>query len=391
MKTTNNPLPIIVFVFIFFSVFYAKAEKIEVDGIYYTLENDGTATVTYRGEEEDGWMYFTADELYMGDVEIPAEIKYADNVYQVNAIGNDAFAGSKFLSSLSIPHTLSTIGSGVFSLCNGLKSIQVDDQNPTFISYDGILYKRNPLTIFFVPKNISGDISLLDSIHEIPSGAFQNCSNLTTLSLPNEVVTISDGAFNGCENLQEIFIGDKLESIGEYAFSKCLNLSILSLPESVKTIKAAAFADCENLVYVLLHEGLESIGKMAFYNCPGLMGIQLPSTLTTIGEQAFKECVSLDIVKNDSKLPIEIGSTDYGYVAYYASQIINDSESSLQENINYNRISVFKEDKHWLITNAKGKWICIYTIKGEYLGCHFCRNEIEEIEVRASRIVVVEK
>lgn len=378
----------ITFVTALFSSISLFAEKIEVDGIYYNLNDDGTAEVTYRGDDEDGWMYFSADYLYVGDVDIPSQFEYSGATYQVTKIGNDAFAGSKYMTSLMLPSTLSTIGTGIFTLCNNLEWISVDDMNPNFVSQDGILYTRNPLSIFFVPRNISGDISILDDIKEIPSGAFQNCVNLTSIALPEEVTTIADGAFNNCTNLQDIFMNDKLETIGEYAFSKCNNLMVVNFPESLKTIKGAAFADCANLTYVLIHEGLQSIGKMAFYNCPNIVGIQLPSTLTTIGENAFKECLSLDIVMNDSKLPIEVGSTDYGYVGYYASQVVVNPGTSVCDNVSDKSIAISRANNCWVISNASGKWITIYNVNGQNLGRIYCDSNREEIEVKEGRIVV---
>lgn len=374
---------------LFLSASSVGAEKVEIAGIYYHLNDDGTAEVTYRGEEEDGWMYYPADELYVGDLTVPGEVEYEGKTYVVKALGDDAFAGSKYLSAIYLPSSIAAIGSGVFTLCNGLEYISVDDMNPTFISQDGVLYKRNPLSIFFVPRNITGDIALLDDVREIPSAAFQNCVNLTTITLPEEVISIADGAFNNCKNLQEIFMGDKLESIGEYAFSKCSSLTIVNFPTSVKSIKAAAFADCENLSYALFHEGVESIGKMAFYNCGHLKGVQLPSTLRSIGESAFKECVSLDVVKNDSPLPIQLGSTDYGYVAYYATQIIPDPQGTGCGNIISSSPSFYREGDNWVILNASGKWVSIYTLTGQQICRHFCQNEKEEIPVESPRIIVV--
>lgn len=374
---------------LFLSASSVGAEKVEIAGIYYHLNDDGTAEVTYRGEEEDGWMYYPADELYVGDLTVPGEVEYEGKTYVVKALGDDAFAGSKYLSAIYLPSSIAAIGSGVFTLCNGLEYISVDDMNPTFISQDGVLYKRNPLSIFFVPRNITGDIALLDAVREIPSATFQNCVNLTTITLPEEVTTIADGAFNNCKNLQEIFMGDKLESIGEYAFSKCSSLTIVNFPTSVKSIKAAAFADCTNLTYVLFHEGLENIGKMAFYNCGNIVGVQLPSTLTTIGEQAFKECVNLDVVKNDSPLPIQLGSTDYGYVAYYATQIIPDPQDTKCEEIRTASPSCYRDGENWVILNASGKWVSIYTLTGQQLCRHFCQNEKEEIPLESPRIIVV--
>lgn len=305
--------------------FIANATKIEIEGIYYNL-NGTSAEVTYRGDEEDGWMYFQADELYTGDIVIPDSVLYEGAYYQVTSIGNDAFAGSRQMTSLSLPSSISDMGSGLFSLCTSLSSISVDEDNPIFFSSNGILYKRNPTSLYFAPRNLQGDITLDSTLTTIPSSAFQNCTGITSVTLPDNITEIADGAFTGCTGLTEIFFNSKLTTIGEYAFSKCTSLSIVNLPTIVKNIKSCAFMDCTGLYYVLLHEGLESIGKMAFYNCQNIMGIQLPSTLKSISEQAFQYCYNLSSIKNDSPLSIELGSTDYGYVAYYATEIIDDTD-----------------------------------------------------------------
>ena len=304
--------------------FIVNATKIEIEGIYYNL-NGTSAEVTYRGDEEDGWMYFQADELYTGDIVIPDSVLYEGAYYQVTSIGNDAFAGSRQMTSLSLPSSISDMSSGLFSLCTSLSSISVDEDNPIFFSSNGILYKRNPTSLYFAPRNLQGDITLDSTLTTIPSSAFQNCTGITSVTLPDNITEIADGAFTGCTGLTEIFFNSKLTTIGEYAFCKCTSLSIVNLPTSVKNIKSCAFMDCTGLYYVLLHEGLESIGKMAFYNCQNIMGIQLPSTLKSISEQAFQYCYNLSSIKNDSPLSIELGSTDYGYVAYYATEIINDT------------------------------------------------------------------
>lgn len=310
------------FIIVMLSSLFVNAQKIQVDGIFYNLTGTSTVEVTFRGDDEDGWMYYSESELYTGDVIIPSSITYNEKSYSVTSIGDDAFAGSKQMTTLSISSSIQVIGKGAFTLCNNLRSISVENGSGVFSSQDGILYEKNPTRIYFVPKSIQGDILLNESITEIPSSAFQNCTKITTITFPENVVSVGDGAFNGCSKLEEVFFNDKLKTIGVQAFSQCSAISIISLPESVVTIGASAFVNCSNLFYVLFKEGLETIGEMAFYNCGNMMAIQLPSTLKSIGEKAFYECTNLISIKNDSDFKLEKGSTDFGYVAYYATEII---------------------------------------------------------------------
>lgn len=296
----------------------------EVDGIYYSFNEElGEAVVTYRGaEEEDGWMYFSASELYVDDVVIPAEVTYNGKSYSVTGIGTNAFAGSKYLTSLSLPSTITYFGEDVFPLCQSLHTILVDENNPHYFVYSGVLYSRNPDAIFYVPRALSGMVEVLDGVKEIPSTAFNLCSFVEQVVIPNSVQTIKDGAFFRCTSLTDVTIGSGVTSIMRDAFSDCTSLEVIKIPSNVKTIGGSAFSGCTNLFYLILNEGLETIESYAFYGCSSIFSVLLPSSLKSIGEKAFYDCVSLSSVLNESPLEIELGSESNGYVAYYANEIL---------------------------------------------------------------------
>lgn len=365
----------------------AGAVKFEADGVYYNLTTGNSVEVTFRGDEEDGWMYYSDDELYVGDVVIPDSVTYNGATYAVTAVGNDAFAGSKLMASLVLPATVSKIGSGAFSLCNGLSSIVVDEDNASFFSLNSILYQY-PNTIFFVPRNIQGDVELYADVTAIPSAAFQNCAGITSITLPDGVKTIADGAFNACTGLNDIFFNDGVVSIGEHAFSKCANLSVVNIPSSVQKIGAAAFTNCDNLIYLILNEGLISIGKMAFYSCPNVVGVALPSTLTSIGDQAFDLCYSLDVVMNNSSLDVKVGDRGNGCVAYYASEVIGNSTaaglSDAAGNVTYCQLGGVLQ-----IANAEGRAFKVYAYNGQLLYAGVVGSRLEELYVGPQRVFVV--
>lgn len=320
---------------IFLLFMYSATAEILVDNVYYNITSANTVEVTCRGYGDngtDGWMYFTAGELYKGNVRIPSTITHNNLKYSVTAIGNDAFAGSKLLNTLILPSSVLAIGSGAFSLCNSLSSIQVEENNIVFFSENGILYKKNPVSLFFVPRNVQGDLEMNSEITTIPSSAFQYCSGITSVTIPDNVTTIADGAFNSCTTLTEINFSNtgKLTTIGVQAFGKCSELMLVNIPASVKTIEASAFVNCNNLTYLLLNEGLQTIGKMAFYGCESISFVELPSTLLSIGDKAFDLCENLATVKNKTNFVLELKSETYGCVAKYATQIIKDDEVDLE-------------------------------------------------------------
>ena len=82
------------------------------------------------------------------------------------------------------------------------------------------------------------------------------------------------------------------------------------------------FRACRNLTSVTIPNSVTSIGGGAFNSCSGLTSIEIPYSVTDIAENAFYGCSNLKTVYNSSSLTFTKGSTDYGYVAYYADEII---------------------------------------------------------------------
>lgn len=389
MKTTKFIFNTLVMSFAISSFSTAFAEKIEIDGIAYEIKSDGTAAISYKGNDEDAWIWTDAMDLYTGDLIIPSEIEYSGKVYTVTELGNGVFAGCKYLTSLFIPSTITKTGTDLFSGCNSLEAFYVDDENPEFFSYEGVMYRKNPTKIFYVPRNICDNVTLHEELTEIKTSAFQSNSNLTTITIPSNVTKICDGAFFGCKSLEEVNFNNSLESIELKAFSECSNLAMLYFPESVKRIGDNAFSGCKNLSMVIFKDGLESIGQYAFYNCPNISAVHLTKNLKTIGNNAFKECVNLKTIKNDSNLPIVLGSTSYGYVAYYATEILKDEQSSIGTMESSKEMSYYKNGDKWFVTNASGKWISIYSMNGQIIGQHFCATDAEEIPFEGKSLIIV--
>ncbi len=355
-------------------VFQALSVPVSINDVYYNLnETDKTASVTCRykyGDPTTDWMYFTSDSLYKGDVVIPSEVVSDGVTYTVNEIGTNAFAGSKLMTSLSLPATVTTIGSGTFSLCNSLASISVDAENDVYLSDNGIMYTKSPISIFFVPRALSGIVTLLDGLTEISSSAFQGCSFVTSVTIPNSVTKICDGAFDKCTSLTEVVVGTGLEAIERNAFSNCSQLVVADFSATkLKSIGHSAFDGCSSLVYAMLGDFLETIGNYAFYG-NALVGILLPSTLKSIGTKAFYDCVSLSTVVNYSVLNVQAGSEDNGYVAYYATEVSGNElvEDSEKPFVVYGRDGI-------ILYNVKNRRIQVFDLHGRFLYNQVCNDE----------------
>jgi len=114
-------------------------------------------------------------------------------------------------------------------------------------------------------------------------------TNLTSIKLPATAILIGEEAFCNCKSLEQVVIGDLVQSIGIRAFGQTA-LQQIDIPASVESLGNYCFSNCSSLQSVQLHDGLLSIGKMAFYFCTNLTDITLSETLTTIGDQAFFDC-----------------------------------------------------------------------------------------------------
>lgn len=106
-------------------------------------------------------------------------------------------------------------------------------------------------------------------------------------------MTIDGYAFEGCSRLSSIELPESLVSIGKYALSSCARLEEVRLPEGVSAVPDGLFNQCMSLKTVEMSDNVISIGDLAFSYCEGLGSIQLPSELETIGKRAFMRCNKL--------------------------------------------------------------------------------------------------
>lgn len=175
-------------------------------------------------------------------------------------------------------------GSGAFEGCSSMTSVTIPNTVTNIGHY--AFHSCSGLTSANIPNSVTN----------IGECAFSGCSSLSSVTIPNSVTSISSGAFDGCGSLTSVTIPNSVTSIGSEAFRECSNLTSVTIPNSVTNIGNEAFRACISLASVTLGNSVASIGMYAFQGCEPLTSVTIPSSVTFIGEKAFHYCWNLNAV-----------------------------------------------------------------------------------------------
>ena len=256
-------------------------------------------------------------------VSIPSTVEHNGRNYNVTEIGNGAFSVESIVSSVYIPKSVTSIGSGAFNTCVNLVYVEIDDGGASTSIGSNAFFNCMKLATVDIGNGVAyiGDkafrncyslesLTLPNSLISIGEEAFCSCYSLESLTLPNSLISIGDEAFAGCSGLTSLTLPNSVISIGSGAFEECSGLFSIILPNSVTSIGSNAFAYCNSLSVVSIGENVTSIGDNAFHGCSGLKSIVIPNSVVSIGESAFYECSGL--------ISISIGSgvTSIGNYAF---------------------------------------------------------------------------
>ena len=274
----------------------------------------------------------------------------------VTSIGDYAFYGCENLINITIPNSVTSIGNFAFCMCTSLTSINVDSNNEKYMSDNGVLYTKDKKTLIQYPsKKEKTEYIILQGTTSIGDDAFDECTSLTNITIPNSVTSIGGNAFGNCKNLTSITIPDSVTSIGIFAFCMCESLTRLIIPSSVISIRDYAFYGCTNLTNITIPNGVTSIGYSAFCWCTSLTNITIPNSVTSIGGEAFECCSSLTSIT----IPDSVTSIgDYAFNKCDSLSVLCKSNSYAEQYAKENNIKYVIDDSVPTIKNITGneKW-----------------------------------
>jgi hypothetical protein len=287
-------------------------------------------------------------------VAIPQAVTINGRKCAVTGIGNSAFAGCIYLSSVVIPKGVTSIGDKAFSGCESLRSAIIPD-GVAEIGWGAFAGSKH-LTLYFGEKsapegweggwnpderpaywgigdaNFTQDDSGMQYIKtsseneatmtgylgssnaptlprtitigevicvvtDISATAFAGHPSLISVTIPDSLSAIGEGVFSGCPTLASVNIPDGLTAIGSSAFENCKSLASITIPKGVTSIGEKAFAGCSSLAGFVLPKDVKTISASLFSGCSALAGIAIPDGLTGIGGYAFENCGALrDVV-----------------------------------------------------------------------------------------------
>ena len=277
-----------------------------VYGVRYSVNDDNT-TVTVAG--------YPSDSKPTGNLTIPKSVTYGGISYPVTSIGNEAFDGCSGLTSVTIPNSVTSIGEGAFCDCSGLTSVTI----PNSVTYIGVgafdetaWYNNQPDGLVYaglvaykykgtMPNGTS--IVLKEGTKGIVGYAFDGCSGLTSVTIPNSVTYIGLNAFDSCIGLTSVTIPNSVTYIDLNAFSGCSGLTSIKVESGnsvydsrencnaiIETATNTLISGCKNTI---IPNSVTSIGDWAFFRCRGLTSVTIPNSVTSIGDEAFWGCIGL--------------------------------------------------------------------------------------------------
>jgi len=303
-----------------FSVTLAKDNKTCIITKYVGPNNVGTLIIPAKIQgvpvSEIGEFAFSSEQhynrrtdSYFSGTGYNSEIVNVIISDGIKVIGDGAFFSNQMFT-VTLPMSITTIGTSVFDMCKNLEEITLPNN---IKSYGAKVFHRTGLKTIAFPPNMKA----------IPV-EFLSKTPIKSVTMPGSVVAIGDGAFAGCDSLSNVTFPTTLKEIGNNAFEGCVMLGEILIPVGVMNIGTGAFSGCGSLTSVIIPNTITTINERTFFKCMNLVSVSLPSTIKRIDGAAFAFCKKL----NEINIPNTVSKIIWGGNYYRATSFYDSSHDS---------------------------------------------------------------
>lgn len=277
-------------------------------GVVYRYDKD-TKTVTISKElSGNGATSRYADSPFEGsDIE---SVVINDGVKELTM---NLFCKAKKLKSVTITNSVTLIGRSTFEDCESLTNINIPDsvKNIEYQAFKGCTNLKSikiPSNVEELGQYVFYQCSKLESVviengtklTVIPHGAFQECTELSKISIANGITDLNGRAFEDCKYLTDIALPDTVTNVSQSAFRNCVRLKTVNLSQNLENVDDSAFRGCVELSDINIPTSLKTIGNYAFSDCKNLSDITIPAQTDSIGTAAFKDCGNIYVDESNN-------------------------------------------------------------------------------------------
>ncbi|MBQ4049475.1 MAG: leucine-rich repeat protein [Clostridia bacterium] len=213
------------------------------------------------------------------------------------SFGDFAFQNCTGIEQINLPASVTELALAIFDGCTNLQNVFVAENSEHFMDIDGILFNKiieegkdpYPTELWFYPMGRKGAYTSMPStVQQIKQNVFKNNTNLTGITISENIIRIGANAFNGCSGLTSIEIKDAENTLTleTGAFENCISLKSIVLPKRVSEIPQRLFYGCSSLTDIEIKGNVTKFEAYSFAYT-GLTSLLLPSTVTSIGNYAF--------------------------------------------------------------------------------------------------------
>lgn len=305
----------------------------------------GTMIATVHGQTED------STEVQEGATILPETKKIPDNL----------FLGCTSIIDVQIPKTVTEIGQKAFKDASSVENVTFAVNTETgkvkgvekigISAFDGCSSLQElvlPETVTEVLQGafanegalVKADMSRAASLKKWDKESFKGDTALAEVILPTAggITAIPDGAFAGCTTLtgENLKIPKNIVTITANAFKES-GLKKLYIPNQVTTIGASAFEACKNLEDVHISNNISIISQSTFKNCEKLKKIEIPVKVEKIGTNAFYGSGLKDVyIFGDPEIGGGITNTYAGMknqLSVFEKEVVDETASAVSQHI----------------------------------------------------------